>query len=52
MMRFNIDEWEPITTVGSMVKEGQITDIDYILDNNLPILEPEIVDALLPDLEE
>ena len=51
-MRFNIDEWEPKTKVGKMVKEGIITDIDYILDNNLPILEPEIVDALLPDLEE
>jgi len=51
-MRFNIDEWEPKTKVGRMVKEGIITDIDYILDNNLPILEPEIVDALLPDLEE
>jgi len=50
--RFNVEAWEPKTQVGKMVKEGTITDIDYILDNGLPLLEPEIVDALLPDLEE
>ena len=50
--RFDIESWEPKTKVGKMVKEGAITDIDYILDNNLPLLEPEIVDVLLPDLEE
>lgn len=50
--RFNVEAWEPKTQVGKMVKEGTITDIDYILDKGLPLLEPEIVDALLPDLEE
>jgi small subunit ribosomal protein S5 len=50
--KFNVDAWEPKTQVGKKVKEGTITDIDYIIDNGLPLLEPEIVDALLPDLEE
>ena len=50
--RFNVEAWEPKTQVGKMVKEGTITDIDYILDNGLPLLEPEIVDALLPDITE
>ena len=50
--KFNLEAWEPKTQVGRMVKEGEITDIDYILDRGLPILEPEIVDALLPDITE
>ncbi len=55
MMRrdaFNIDEWEPKTQLGKMVKEGTITSISDIFRQNLRILEPEIVDILLPDLED
>ena len=51
-MSFNIDEWEPTTKIGTQVKEGTITDIDEIFEKGLPIMELEIVDALLPDLEE
>jgi len=51
-MNFNKDEWEPKTNLGHMVKEGTITDIDEIFERGLPIMELEIVDALLPDLEE
>ena len=50
--RFNIEAWEPKTELGRKVKDGEITDIDQILDKGLPIMELEIVDALLPDLEE
>jgi small subunit ribosomal protein S5 len=50
--RFDIESWEPKTELGWKVKEGQITDIDEILNKGLPIMELEIVDALLPDLEE
>ncbi len=39
--------WEPKTKLGIDVKNGKITDIDEILDNNKKILEPEIVDSLL-----
>lgn len=51
-MSFNIDEWEPKTKVGKMVKEGTITDIDEIFEKGYPIMELEIVDALLPELDE
>ncbi|MDR3223061.1 MAG: 30S ribosomal protein S5 [Methanobrevibacter sp.] len=51
-MSFNIEDWEPKTNLGNMVKEGAITDIDEIFEKGLPIMELEIVDALLPDLEE
>lgn len=50
--RFDVESWEPKTELGRKVKEGEITDIDQILDKGLPIMELEIVDALLPDLEE
>ncbi|MGM5488234.1 MAG: 30S ribosomal protein S5 [Nanobdellota archaeon] len=45
------DSWMPKTEVGKAVKEGKITDIDEILSLGKRILEPEIVDALLPNLE-
>ena len=51
-MSFNIDEWEPKTKMGRLVKDGTITDIDEIFEKGLPIMELEIVDALIPDLEE
>ena len=51
-MSFNIDEWEPKTKMGQLVKDGTITDIDEIFEKGLPIMELEIVDALIPDLEE
>ncbi|PIN76415.1 30S ribosomal protein S5 [Candidatus Woesearchaeota archaeon CG10_big_fil_rev_8_21_14_0_10_36_11] len=45
-------EWNPTTALGKMVKEGTITDINEIFDRSLPILESEIVDHLMPGLEE
>jgi small subunit ribosomal protein S5 len=47
----NLDSWNPKTSLGKKVKEGQIKDIDEILDNGLTILEAEIVDALVPNIE-
>lgn len=43
--------WAPKTGLGKKVKSGEISNIDAILDNGLMILEPAIVDALLPDLQ-
>lgn len=51
-MSFNMEDWEPKTKIGRMVKEGTITNIDEIFEKGLPIMELEIVDALVPDLEE
>ncbi|RME55535.1 30S ribosomal protein S5 [Candidatus Woesearchaeota archaeon] len=43
--------WKPKTELGMKVKSGEITNIDQILESGQRILEPEIVDALLPGLE-
>lgn len=47
----SLEAWVPRTRVGRLVKEGRITSIDEIYRRNLPILEPEIIDLLLPGLE-
>ncbi len=49
---FDINLWQPRTSVGRAVKEKQITEISQILRQGRPIKEPEIVDALVPNLEE
>ncbi|OYT39878.1 MAG: 30S ribosomal protein S5 [Desulfurococcales archaeon ex4484_58] len=46
-----LETWVPRTRVGRMVVEGKITSLKEIFDRNLPLLEPEIVDYLLPDLK-
>ena len=43
----SLEEWVPRTRVGRMVKEGRITSIKEIFDQNLVIQEPEIVDLSL-----
>jgi len=48
----SIDEWVPVTSVGRMVKEGQITSIEDLFQLALPIKEPQIIDILLPNLQE
>jgi small subunit ribosomal protein S5 len=45
------DDWEPKTEMGRKVKSGEITNIDDVLKGGKPILEPQIVDMLLPDLK-
>jgi len=45
-----LNAWVPKTELGRLVKTGQIKDIGHILDQGHAILEPEIVDILLPDL--
>lgn len=44
--------WHPVTKLGKLVNEGKITDIDEIFDKGYIILEPEIVNKLLPGLAE
>ncbi|MEM2948373.1 MAG: 30S ribosomal protein S5 [Candidatus Anstonellales archaeon] len=46
-----LENWEPKTKVGKAVKKGEITDVDAILESGVKILEPEIVDMLIPDLK-
>ena len=45
-------EWVPRTKVGRMVKEGRITSLAELFANHLRITEVEIVDYLLPELEQ
>lgn len=45
-------DWKPKTDLGKKVKSGEITNIDGIFNSGQQILEPEIIDILLPGLEE
>ena len=47
----DVGRWKPKTELGRKVKSREYTDIDQVLDSGKPILEPEIVDMLLPDME-
>ena len=51
-VKIDIAAWRPKTSLGLKVKNGEIKNIDEILENGLPILEPEIVDVLLPEASE
>jgi small subunit ribosomal protein S5 len=50
--KFDISLWQPRTSIGKAVKEGKITSISEILRRGQRPREPEIVDALVPNLEE
>ncbi|KCZ73288.1 ribosomal protein S5/S2 [Candidatus Methanoperedens nitroreducens] len=45
-------EWAPQTRLGKLVKEGQVTTISEAIESGLPIREPQIVDALIPDIRD
>lgn len=45
-------EWKPRTSLGQKVKSGEITDIEQIFASGKNIMEAEIVDVLVPNLEE
>ena len=46
------DGWEPKTRLGRKVKEGEIDSMSEALASGLPLKESEIVDQLLPGLED
>lgn len=43
--------WKPKTKLGEDVRSGKIKNIDEIFEKSLKILEPEIVDLLIPQLK-
>jgi len=47
----NVDIWVPKTDIGKKVKNKEITTLEEIYNLGKPILEPEIIDTLLPELE-
>src|SRR5512139_380731 len=48
----NLEEWVPKTRLGKMIQEGKITSMDEVFLSGIKISEPQIVDALLPDIQE
>ncbi len=46
------ENWEPKTELGRKVKNGEITNFEQIYKYRKPILEHEIVEKLLPRMEE
>jgi small subunit ribosomal protein S5 len=44
--------WKPRTKLGKMILEGQISSIEEVFTEGLKIREPQIVDVLIPDLQE
>ena len=49
---FNIEAWQPKTELGKRVKSREISSVDEIFEMGKPILEHEIVDALVPTLKD
>ena len=47
----NLESWNPRTELGKKVKSGEIKNIDELLSKGYRILEPEIIDTLLPNLK-
>ncbi|MFH1785052.1 MAG: 30S ribosomal protein S5 [Candidatus Micrarchaeota archaeon] len=45
------ESWQPRTILGMKVKNGEITTLEEVLETGKPILEPEMIDVLLPDME-
>lgn len=50
--RGRVDTWIPRTRLGKMIQEGRISSMEEIFTEGQKIKEPEIVDVLLPDLQE
>ncbi len=47
-----LEEWEPRTRLGRLVLDGQISSLEEAFAEGYKIREPQIVDLLLPKLEE
>ena len=48
----SFSEWNPKTKLGRLVLKGDVTTFDEALATGFPVREPEIVDILLPELED
>ena len=46
------ENWVPRTGLGKMIQEGRISSMEEIFTEGQKIREPEIVDVLLPDIQE
>lgn len=48
----SLEQWVPRTRLGKMIQEGRVTSIEEIFMGGLQVREPQIMDSLLPDLQE
>jgi len=48
----DLSAWTPKTRLGRLVMKGEVTTLGDALRTGLPVREPEIVDILLPELED
>lgn len=48
----DLSEWTPKTKLGRSVLKGDVTTMAEALATGLPVREPEIVDVLLPEMED
>jgi len=48
----SLEQWVPRTQLGKMIQEGRITSIEEVFMGGLQLRESQIVDVLLPDLQE
>ncbi|MBN3037480.1 MAG: 30S ribosomal protein S5 [Candidatus Diapherotrites archaeon] len=44
--------WVPRTKAGKLVQAQEITSLDQVFKMNIPVMEPEIVDYLMPNISE
>lgn len=51
-MRHSEEEWKPRTKLGKMILEGKISSIEEVFTEGLKIREPQIVNVLIPDIQE
>lgn len=49
--KFDMTAWKPHTVLGKQVKANKIKNIDEILNEGKRILEPQIIEVLLPNIE-
>ncbi len=48
----SLQDWNPRTVAGKLVKSGEITKMEDVWGRHLALLEPEIIDMLVPNLDE
>jgi len=48
----NLEAWVPKTRLGKMIQEGKLTSIEDVFLSGIKISESQIVDSLIPDLQE
>lgn len=50
-IQIDVDAWKPRTELGRRVKAGEVTDIDAVLKSGQRIMEDEIVEVLIPGID-